>query len=425
MQRRVFLGALAAGAAATGRPAAARAEAKSKPIRLGVIGCGWYGMVVAEAALKAGGGEVVALCDVDAEHLAKATEKIAGLQPTTPRSFKSWSDLLDLKGLDAVVIATPPHWHALPFIDACRRGLDVYCEKPLAYDLREGRAMVEAAKASGRVVQVGFQRRHSEAIRAAARYVAEGHAGRIVSAAAQIHYPAELVDPAPRPVPPGLDWDMWCGPAPKLPYSLQVGHFHWRLEQAYGHGHLVDWGIHWIDAIRVVLGLDLPRTVVSAGGLYQLKGRITTPDVLTSHFEFERCPVVWTHRIFGQAEYTPETSIGMFFYGEKQTLFLDDSRYVVIPNAKGAERRVVEAKNDAQGAHVAEFLDAVRTRGSVSCPPAEAYRSTATVQLAMIALEAGGRIEWDATAEQVRDNPAASRLLKREYRGPWTHPWRG
>ena len=115
----------------------------------------------------------------------------------------------------------------------------------------------------------------------------------------------------------------------------------------------------------------------------------------------------------------------MFFYGERETVFLDDSRYVVIPNAKGAERRVVEAKNDAQGAHVAEFLDAVRTRGSVSCPPAEAYRSTATVQLAMIALEAGGRIDWDAGTEQVRDNPAASRLLKREYRGPWTHPWRG
>jgi predicted dehydrogenase len=421
MQRRVFMGGLAA--AVVGRPTLARAQ--PGPIRLGLIGCGWYGMVVTQAALKAGGVEVVALCDVDSERLAAAATKVAGLQAAAPRTFKLWSELLDAKGLEAVVIATPPHWHALPFIAACRRGLDVYCEKPLAYDVREGRAMVEAAKASGRVIQIGFQRRHSEAIRQAARYVGDGNAGRIVSAAAQIHYPAELVDPRPVAPPPSLDWDLWCGPAPKLPYSAQVGHFHWRLEKAYGHGHLVDWGIHWIDAIRVVLGLDAPRSVVAAGGIYGLQGRITTPDVLTAHFEFERCPVVWSHRIHGQAEYTPETSIGMFFYGEKETVFLDDSRFVVIPRAKGAERRVVEAKSDAQGAHVAEWLDAVRTRASVSCPPADAYRSTTTVQLAMAAYESGGRVDWDPDAEQVTGNPAGAALLRRAYRAPWLHPWQG
>ena len=134
---------------------------------------------------------------------------------------------------------------------------------------------------------------------------------------------------------------------------------------------------------------------------------------------------MWSHRIYGQAEYTPETTIGMFFYGEKETVFLDDAHYVVIPRAKGAERRVVEAKNDAQGAHVAEWLEAVRTRGSVSCPPEDAYRSTAAVQLAMIALESGGRVDWDADTEQVAGNPAAAALLKRDYRGPWVHPWRG
>ena len=225
-----------------------------------------------------------------------------------------------------MIIATPPHWHALPFIEACRRGLDVYCEKPLAYDVREGRAMVDAAKASGRVIQVGFQRRHSAAIRQAARYVADGSAGRIVSVAAQIHYPAELKDPKPVPPPASLDWDLWCGPAPKLPYSEQVGHFHWRTEEAYGNGHLVDWGIHWIDSIRVVLGLGMPKTIQSAGGLYGLPGRITTPDVLTAHFEFEPCPVVWSHRIYGQAEVRARDEHRHVFFGEKETVFLDDSQ---------------------------------------------------------------------------------------------------
>jgi predicted dehydrogenase len=431
MERRVFLGTLAAGAAALGRRSAAE-QAKEK-VRLGLVGCGWYGGVVLDAAFKAGGVEVVALCDVDSEHLEKIAQKVAGLQGSAPRTFRDWREMLDAPGLEAVVIATLPHWHALPFIEACRRGLDIYCEKPLAYDVREGRAMVDAAKASGRVVQVGFQRRHSEAIRQAKAYVAEGRAGRIVSVAAHIHYPAQLQDPTPVEPPATLDWDLWCGPAPKLPYSPQVGHFHWRTEEAYGNGHLVDWGIHWIDAIRNVLGLGMPRTVQAAGGLYRLKGRITTPDVLTAHFEFEECPVTWTHRIFGQAEVSPETSNGMFFYGEKETLFLTDERYVVVPTAPGpklsppagaGDRRTVEAKNDQQTEHVGEWLDAVRSRGRVSCPPEEAFRSTAAVQLAMIALKAGGRVDWDEAGEQVRDNPKAAALLKREYRGPWAHPWR-
>jgi hypothetical protein len=171
----------------------------------------------------------------------------------------------------------------------------------------------------------------------------------------------------------------------------------------------------------------MPRTVQAAGGLYRLKGRITTPDVLTAHFEFDESPVTWTHRIFGQAEVSPETSNGMSFYGEKETIFLTDERYVVIPTAPGAQlsppagagdRRTVEAKNDQQTEHVAEWLDAVRTRGKVSCPPEEAYRSTAAVQLAMVALKSGGRVDWDEATEQVRDNPKAAAILKREYRSP-------
>jgi predicted dehydrogenase len=282
--------------------------------------------------------------------------------------------------------------------------------------------MVDAAKASGNIVQVGFQRRQSEAVRRAAEYIDQGHAGRILAVDAQIHYAPRLADPTPTNPPASLDWELWCGPAPRLPYSAQVGHFNWRLEKAYGNGHLVDWGIHWIDAVRTVLGLGMPRIIHAAGGLYQLKDRITTPDILTVHFEFDRCPLVWRHRLIGSPEFTPETNIGMFFYGEKETVFLNDSRYVVVPSGKDAERRIVEAPNDAQTAHVAEFLNAVRSRKLPSCVPEDAYRSTGTVQLAMIALESGGRIEWDAAAEQVHDNPVANTQLKRDYRAPWVHP---
>jgi predicted dehydrogenase len=422
VNRRVFLGSLAAGAAVL-RSRHARAQSK-EPVKLGLIGCGWYGGVVLDAAFKAGDVEVVGVCDVDSDRLEKTAQKYAAQQQgRVPKTFKSWRELLDASGVQALVIATPPHWHALPFIEACRRGLDIYCEKPLAYDVREGRAMVDAAKASGRVVQIGFQRRQSGAVKQAARYIAEGHPGRILAVEAQINYSPRLADPTPKTPPPSLDWDAWCGPAPKLPYSEQVGHFNWRLEKAYGNGHLVDWGIHWIDAVRTVLGLGVPRTIQAAGGLYALEGRITTPDVLTAHFDFAQCPVTWRHRMIGSPEYTPETAIGMFFYGEKETIFLNDSRFVVVPAGKDAQKRVVEASNDQQADHVGEFLDAVRTRGKVSCPPEDGYRSTSTVQLAMIALESGGRLEWDAQTEQVQENPKANALLKRAYREPFKHPY--
>jgi predicted dehydrogenase len=422
MNRRTFLGSLAAGAAVLH---AGRASAQSKEIvKLALLGCGWYGGVVLDAAFKAGGVEVVGLCDPDADHLQKTAQKYAAMQSSPPRQVKDWQELLAIPGVHAVVIATPPHWHALPFIEACRRGLDIYCEKPLAYDVREGRAMVDAAKKSGRVVQVGFQRRQSHAIRQAAEYIAGGGPGRILAVDAQINYSPRLADPTPKAPPPSLDWDLWCGPAPKLPYSEQVGHFNWRLEKNYGNGHLVDWGIHWIDAIRTVLRLESPRSVQAAGGLYHLKGRITTPDVLTAHFEFDAVPVVWRHRMIGSPEYTPETNIGMFFYGEKESVFVNDSRYVVMPAGKDAQRRIVEVSNDAQLAHVSEFLDAVRTRKTPSCTPEDSYRSTTAVHLAMIALESGGRIEWDAQAEQIRNNAASTALLKRDYRAPWKHPYR-
>jgi predicted dehydrogenase len=239
----------------------------------------------------------------------------------------------------------------------------------------------------------------------------------------QIHYAAKLRDTTVQDPPSSLDWDFWCGPAPKLLYSPNIGHFAWRLEAAYGNGHLVDWGIHWIDAVRRILGEKTPRTVQAMGGLYYLKDRITTPDTLTVHFDFPTCPVTWRHRIWGATEYNPEVSNGMFFYGERETVFVADDRWIVIPREKEGDRRVDAVKTpDMATLHMADFLQAVRTRRSPLCDVEDGFHSTATVQLGMIAYHAGCRIEWDAAAESIPGNPAATRLLKREYRAPWKHP---
>jgi len=415
--RRTFLGATAAG---TWAVAGAARAADDKVLKMGVIGVGWYGMVDAKAALKVGGVEVAAICDVDSQHLADSADELEKLQGKRPKTFKLYQEMLDMPGLDAVIIGTPPHWHALPFLAALEKGLDIYCEKPLAYDIREGRAMVEAAKASDSIVQIGFQRRQSQAFRQAADFIADGGIGKLVQVDAQIHYRAGTKDPTPQDPPPSLDWDLWCGPAPKIPYSPQVGHKSWRLEKTTGHGHLVDWGIHLVDTTRVMLGLGMPKQIIAAGGLYYYKGIITTPDTLTVHFEFDRCPVVWRHRLWGATEYNPEVNNGIFFFGDKGTVFASDNQWVFIP--KSGERKETKVPTDLGTEHMAAFLRAVRTGKPTACPIEDAYRTTATVQLGMIAYESNSVVDWDAATEQIPNNPAAAKLLKRNYRPPYKHP---
>jgi len=163
--------------------------------------------------------------------------------------------------------------------------------------------------------------------------------------------------------------------------------------------------------------------VTAAGGLYYLKEKITTPDVLVAQFDFASCPLTWRHRIWGAEEYAPEVANGIFFYGEKETIFVTDDRWEVLPKGKDKTKQVNPVKANAGKLHMADFLNAVRTRQPPGCLIEDAYQSTATVKLAMIAYDTGCRITWDAPQEQILDQPAAVKLLQREYRKPWKHPF--
>lgn len=421
--RRKFLATTAATAAAlSSSRLSAEAPASPQPLRIGLLGCGWWGLLDAKAALQAGGCEIVAICDVDREHLDRAAEEFEKAQGSRPATFADDAKLLAFEGLDILILATPPHWHALPFIEACRRKLDIYCEKPLAYDIREGQAMVEAAKQAGNIVQIGFQRRQSTGFSGAREFIRSGKAGRIGSVEAQINVPLQTEDRTPIEPPASLDWDRWCGPAPLLPYSKAVGHFHWRQEKTTGNGHLVDWGIHLIDAARWILNAGTPVHVQSTGGLYHLGKHITTPDLLTSHFEFADFPLTWRHRAWGARDFHRETANGLFLYGEDATVFCTDDRWILQPRERGAEEQVHEAKNDSLGLHMVEFLKAVRSRGTVSCPIEDGHASTVAVNLAMISYETASKITWDPASGEILNEAKAAALLKREYREPWVHP---
>lgn len=425
MKRREFIRVAAAGSAAFASDRYLRPLADDHKLKTGLIGAGWYGMVITKAALKVGGIEVIGVCDIDSEHLNNSAGELEKLQGSRPKTFKNYNELLAMTGLEAVFIGTTPHWHALQFIAACEKGFDIYCEKPLSYDIREGLAMVNAAEKAGNIVQIGFQRRQSEAFKKTKDLLNNGRIGNLLQVMAQINYNPELKDTTIQQPPASLDWEEWCGPAPKLDYRPSIGHLAWRLEKEYGNGHLVDWGIHHIDIIRHILGEEMPEQFFSTGGIYELKGKITTPDTLTSQLAFKKVPVVWQHRLWGPGDVNTEFNNGIFFYGDKGTIFADDSRIVIFDAGKDAKREDLSVPSDSMGDnHMKNFLEAVKAKNKklISCTPEDAFKSTATVQLAMISYYTGSQVKWDFQKKEITGNAEASKLLSRAYRGIYQHP---
>ena len=425
MNRRTFIkrSSLATAAVATGFPAPLFAS--DKKLKIGLIGSGWYGMVIAKAALDAGGVEVIAVADVDSQHLTDSLNELASLQGSRPRGFSDYRELLEISGLEAVLIGTVTHWHALQFIAACQKGLPVYCEKPLAYDIEEGKSMVKAAREAANIVQIGFQRRQNKAFSRAKELIADGKIGKVHQIEAQIHYNPTIADTTPQEPPASLDWDAWCGPAPLLPYSPSKGHMSWRFERAYGNGHLVDWGIHNIDITRTIMGYDMPTTIEAEGGIYALQGKTNTPDTLRATMLFGGVPLIWQHRLWGTGEIDPQYNNGIFFHGDKGTLFAADNRLVLKLAGRDNRQEVMEIPSPRmQEEHVAEFIRAVRTGTGelISCSIDDAFRSTATVQLAMIAYETGSRVQWDGERQTITGNEAAAAMLARPYREGYQRP---
>jgi predicted dehydrogenase len=285
--------------------------------------------------------------------------------------------------------------------------------------------MITAAGKAGNIVQVGFQRRQSEAFRKTRELIAGGEIGQVLQIGAQIHYNPVLQDTTIQPPPDSLNWDAWCGPAPKLPYRPNIGHMAWRLEKEYGNGHLVDWGIHHIDIIRTILDLGMPKEFHTTGGLNVLEGKITTPDTLLATMYFDQAPLIWEHRLWGSGTIDPRFNNGVFFYGDKATLFAADQRIVIMPAGRNKEQQVLEIPTEGmQENHLADFLNAVRKKDKnlITCSVEDAFQSTATVQLAMISYYTGSGIKWDQQNQRITGSSAATEMLARRYREGYSRP---
>jgi len=394
-------------------------------LRIGMIGCGWYGIKLAKAVMGIENVRLVSLCDIDSEHLKNVSAEVEKKTGNRPKGYTDYHELLEKDDLQAVIIATQPHWHALQFVAACERGLDIYCCKPLAYDVNEGLAMIKAAKKADNIVQIGFMQRSNVIKDKIRSLIQEGRLGKVHQIGAHIHYNPNPGDTTIQDPPASLDWETWCGPAPKLPYRPSIGHFNWRLEKEYGNGHLVDWGIHYIDYLRLTMGFDAPAAVQSTGDLVAFKGQITTPDTLNVRMEFDECPIVWEHRMWGAGNLNPVFNSGYTFYGEEATMYGDFKKLIIQPKGKDQAQEIIDVPTKGVlQKDLMNFTDAVRSRdkSSLLCPIEDGFKSTASVQLAMISYYTGSKVKWDQESNTITNNMQASKHLARPYRVKYVRP---
>ncbi len=444
MNRREFLQA----AAAAGITAGVTGEhvfAQEKRRRIGLIGCGWYGKIDLLRLIQVAPVEVVSLCDVDKQMLADAVDLVASRQASKkkPRTYSDYREMLKAKDLDIVLVAPPDHWHALIMIEAVRSGADVYVQKPISADVREGQAMVAAAQKYGRVVQVGLQRRSTpHLVEAKNRFIDEGKLGKVSLVEVYCYYHMRSSENPPDTQPPAnLDYDMWTGPAPMRPYNKLVHPRTWRAFMEYGNGIVGDMCVHMLDMTRWMLGLGWPTQVASSGGIFVDKAsKADITDTQTATFDFPDLRVVWQHRSWGEAA-DPKYPWGATFYGDKGTLKASVYGYDFIPlgggqpvhrdvtyeleqypedkTEKDLERHVAPAVRY----HMKNFLHAIDTRSKPVSTIEEGYISTASCILANNALQAGRTLHWDAARQEITNDEEANKLLARPYRQPWQHPF--
>ena len=325
LNRRRFIESTAA-AAIAGTAPFVRAESKSgRKYRTALIGSGWWGMNILRMALEDGNCEVAALCDVDADALEISADEVEGLTGKIPEVYRDYRELLENEDIDVAIIATPDHWHALQTIACVEAGAHVFVEKPTGHTIRESRAMVNAAKKSGRVVQVGLHRRIGPHHVSGMKFLKDGKAGKIGMVRLFAHSAGGPEKAMPNEKPSSsMDWDLYCGPAPLRPFNRKIHPGGFRNFLDFANGTLGDWGVHWLDQVLWWSDEKYPKSVYCTGGrpvkgppvLNEKEQTTDAPDHQVATYEFENFTAVWEHRKFaGNA--TEKSRVGCYFYGTK------------------------------------------------------------------------------------------------------------
>ncbi|MEE2778296.1 MAG: Gfo/Idh/MocA family oxidoreductase [Acidobacteriota bacterium] len=430
--RRDFLkaSALAAGGVALG--GARRTVAANDRVTLGYIGTGRMGLGNMRHQLEIDQADIAAVCDVYQPSLDKAVEMLDGKVD----AYVDFRRLLDRQDIDAVVVSSPDHWHALHTVLACEAGKDVFVEKPLATSIGEGRRMVDVARRTSRVVQVGTMQRSAEHFQHAIQMVRDGAIGKVSFVRcwnASNEYPEGIGNPADGAPPAGLDWDLWLGPAPERPFNTNrfgVGD-RWstfRFFWDYAGGMLTDWGIHLMDIAIWAMQDEVPNRVTTSGGKYFLSDNRDTPDTLQSTYEFDDWVMTYTNQACNGRGFDGR-GYGIHFHGTEGTMFVDRSGFEVMPEyhrdpdgiAVRPKTPALRGRSIGSGnrEHHENWLDCVRSREQPICDVEIGHRSSVLPHLGNIAYRTGSMVDWDGVAEKCVGNSKANALIDRKYRKQW------
>lgn len=404
----------------------------NEKVTVGLIGCNSQGFVDLKAFLNQPNVTCAAMCDVDQNVLnqrAAEVEKMTGKKPTLYSDFRK---LLEQKDIDAVIIGTPDHWHAIPMIYAAEAGKDIYCEKPLGYTIEECNTMVKAAKRYNKVVQVGQWQRSDPHWLDAVNYIHDGKIGRVRSVRAWSYVGWKKSIPAvpDGSAPAGVDYNMWLGPRPELPFNKNRFHASWRWFWDYGGGVMTDWGVHLLDYALFGMNQYVPKSISSTGGKYAFPtDAMETPDTMLAMYDFGDFSILWDHTIGIYGAQFKRRGHGVAFIGEYGTLVVDRGGWEMMAETKSTSAKqgmtdVPIKKGTGKGLdlHVANFLDCMKTRQKPNCDIETGAHIARFSQMGNIAFKLGRKVEWDGEKQEFKNDPEANAMIKTNYREPWALP---
>ena len=430
MDRRYFLGsALSAGALLRSRAAAS----PNDTVRVACVGVNGRGKDHLRAYSRMTNVEIAALCDIDEKLLQSRVDELEKAGKPRPAAFTDFRKLLEDKTIDAVSIATPNHHHTLQTIWACQAGKDVYVEKPCSHDMFEARQIVAAARKYGRLVQHGTQQR-SSAGREVVQKIGEGLIGDVYMARGLCFKRRNTIGRKPvEPVPPGVHYDLWLGPAPLHEFTANRFHYNWHWFWDYGNGDLGNQGVHQLDMARWALGVKFPTQVSAMGGHFMFDDDQETPNTLTATFEFNdggaKKMLVFEVRHWisnheaGIDEPRPGNTVGVVVYGSKGYIAVSEEDKSQYASFLGNEQAPGPSAH-IPGNHWANFIEALRTRNAADlhAPIEEGAISTTLVHLANISYRLGRTLHFDAAAYACTGDAEANRMFRRSYRKPFEVP---
>jgi predicted dehydrogenase len=401
-------------------------------IRIGIIGLGGRGFGAHLPTLaKISGCQIVGLCDVNQEARERSQARLQSLGGEKAAEYRDMRQLFDVKDVDAVSIATPNHWHALATIWACQAGKDVYCEKPASYNIHEGFRMVETARQYKRMVQIGSQGRSMPHKIRAIELLRQGEIGQVYMAKGLCFKRRKSIGKTPpEPVPAGIDWDLFLGPAPMRPFTMNRFKYNWHWFWDTGNGDIGNQGVHEMDIARWGLGnVAFPKSAVSTGGKYVYDDDQETPNTQLASFDYGNAEIVFEVRGIhtnpeGGLPVRPGNTVGDLFLGADGWMWLDDAGFQVYKgekNEKTIDEKSGGASRDATRLHMENFLQACRSRNhaDLTADVEIGATSAALCHLANISYRVGRKVEWDAAGKRFVNDPAADRLITRDYRKPY------